>query len=168
MRIQWILIVAVFLLTMIIHSDEFQSKGLEPLPSGLGRSMPQAQPKGIVTGADSSAGNGGDINQLPKRIDLSKYLPPVKSQGPISSCSAWSTVYYAKTIQENQERGWGADTLSHQYSPLFTYNQITGGVDRGTSIVEHMILLEEQGVPTLSDFPYTDDISILPNERVLK
>ncbi len=165
----------IVILLIVLYSSNFflfagedqEAMGLEPLPSALNQSMPQAQPKGIVTDNNSAPGDGIETIALPSKVDLSEFLPPVRSQGAIGSCSAWSTVYYAKTIQENQERMWGADTPEHQYSPLFTYNQITGGVNRGTSIISHMILIEKQGVPTLSNFPHTDNINILPDESVL-
>jgi len=147
---------------------EDRGQGLDPLPSGLNQSMTQAQPKGLVTRENGAPGDGAGKTSLPSRVDLSQFLPPIRNQGPIGSCSAWSSVYYAKTIQENQERMWGADSPSHQFSPLFTYNQITEGVNRGTSITEHMILIEKQGVPPLSVFPYTDNLRVLPDERVLR
>ncbi|RKX83270.1 MAG: hypothetical protein DRP70_15020, partial [Spirochaetes bacterium] len=123
---------------------------------------PQAQPWGIVTL------DGINNHPLPDSADLSNYLPPVASQGMIGSCSAWSTVYYAKTIQENQERGWGAENPSRQFSPLFTYNQITDGENRGTSINNHMVLLQDIGAVPLSEFPYTRDISVQPDEETVE
>ncbi len=145
-----------------------QAQGLDPLPEGLNQSMAQAQPRGVITSEAAIPGDGIETRSLPPRVDLSSYLPPVGSQGNIGSCSAWSTVYYAKTIQENQERQWGADTPDHQYSPLFTYNQITGGVNQGTAITDHMIILEKQGVPPLSAFPHTENINIQPGKAVMK
>jgi len=154
-------------LSLAFSLNAQQAQGLDPVPTALNQSMPQANPKGIILEKDAAPGDGLKLEGLPFRVDLRQFLPPVKSQGPIGSCSAWSTVYYAKTIQENQERQWGAETEDHQYSPLFTYNQITGGVNRGTSIVDHMILIEKQGVPTLSVFPHTENIKILPDKNVL-
>ena len=144
-----------------------EAQGLEPLPEALNISMPQANPHGIVTAAGSVPGDGIKKEVLPRTVDLRGFLPPVDNQGQIGSCAAWSTVYYAKTIQENQERGWGAENPAHQYSPLFTYNQITKGVNRGTAIVEHMILMEKLGAAPLSAFPYPHDINIQPDEKAL-
>jgi C1A family cysteine protease len=168
MKKGFITIILALIICFSLYSQEQQeAMGLEALPSALNQSMPQAQPKGIITDNNSIPGDGIESIKLPPKVDLSDFLPPVRSQGAIGSCSAWSTVYYAKTIQENQERMWGADIPEHQYSPLFTYNQITGGVNKGTSIIEHMILIEKQGVPTLHDFPHTDNINILPDINIL-
>ena len=52
---------------------------------------------------------------------------------------------YAKTIQENQERRWGAGRADNQCSPLFTYNQITRGVNTGIAIQDHMVLMQKLG-----------------------
>ncbi|MBN2625206.1 MAG: hypothetical protein JXA95_00965 [Spirochaetales bacterium] len=155
-----------FFLPLLLHGQ--QAQGLQPLPSAVNLSQPQANPHGIVSEADGAPGSGRGGESLPVRVDLRRYLPPVKSQGRIASCSAWSTVYYAKTLQENQEREWGADARSHQYSPLFTYNQITGGVNSGTSIMDHMIILEKQGAASLDSFPYTDNILIQPDRKALQ
>ncbi len=156
------------LLVMTLPLAAQQAQGLEPVPEGLKLSVSQANPRGIVTAEGAAPGNGSAKTSLPSRVDLREFLPPVRSQGSIGSCSAWSTVYYAKTLQENQERGWGADTPDHQYGPLFTYNQITGGVNRGTSIMDHMILLEKQGAAPFSLFPYEQDIHIQPDDRVIR
>ena len=147
---------------------EIPSTGLEVLPEALNRALPEAQPRGVVTGRDAAPGSGDKVKRLPAIVDLSPYLPPIGHQGSIGSCSAWSTVYYAKTLQENQEREWGANDRNHQYSPLFTYNQITGGVNRGTAITQHMTILEEKGATPFPLFPHTDNIKIQPGEKAFK
>jgi fibronectin type 3 domain-containing protein len=161
-----VIFISAILLLLSNSLSAQQSQGLDALPSALNQAMTRAQPHGIVTAENSSPGNGEKNKPLPHKVDLSNYLPPVKSQGSIGSCAAWSTVYYAKTIQENQERGWGVETEDHQFSPLFTYNQITKGVNKGTPIVQHMILMEEQGASTLTSFPHIDNIKIMPDEKV--
>ncbi|MGB5383898.1 MAG: hypothetical protein WBN19_08610, partial [Lutimonas sp.] len=40
---------------------------------------------------------------MPASVDLSEYLPEVRSQGTQGSCVAWATGYYLKTFQENLE-----------------------------------------------------------------
>jgi hypothetical protein len=154
-------------LTISLYA-ELPSTGLEVLPEALNRALPEAQPRGVMTAANGAPGSGGKVKSLPSRVDLSPFLPPVGHQGSIGSCSAWSTVYYAKTLQENQEREWGADKKDHQYSPLFTYNQITGGVNRGTAITQHMTILEEKGATPFPLFPHTDNIKVLPGERAYR
>jgi hypothetical protein len=162
----YIIISVILMVCPVLISQE--GLGLEPLPNGLARALSQAQPKGIVAGSQAAPGDGKTVRNLPSRVDLSPYLPPVQSQGQIGSCSAWSTVYYAKTLQENQERKWDPNLESHQYSPLFTYNQITKGVNRGTSIVSHMTLLEQQGAATFRTFPSTRDIAVFPGNNAME
>ncbi len=159
---------ALMMITGMILYAEIPSTGLEVLPEALNRALPEAQPRGIMTAAGGAPGSGAREKSLPSRVDLSPYLPPVGHQGSIGSCSAWSTVYYAKTLQENQEREWGAQDRNHQYSPLFTYNQITGGVNRGTAITQHMTILEEKGATPFPLFPHTDNIKVLPGEKAYK
>ncbi len=141
--------------------------GLIITADGIRFATTQAQPKGIIASDGAAPGDGISENRLPRRVDLSEYLPPIGSQGMIGSCSAWSTVYYAKTIQENQEHGWGADRLSRQFSPLFSYNQITHGRNEGTSIDDHMLIIQNMGAVPLSEFPYTEQINIFPDDETI-
>lgn len=141
------------------------STGLEPISDNLQKSLPQAQPHGLVTAANSLPGSGRGSDRMPEKVDLSRYLPPVRSQRQIGSCSAWSTIYYGKTLQENMERGWGADSEEHQFSPLYTYNQITGGRNQGTAIIDHMNLVIEQGVATWARFPYPYNLNARPDRQ---
>lgn len=141
--------------------------GLIVTPDGIRLATAQTQPKGIIASEGAAPGDGISESRLPRRVDLSRYLPPIGSQGMIESCSAWSTVYYAKTIQENQEHEWGADSPSHQFSPLFSYNQITRGRNEGTSIDDHMLIIQNMGAVPLSEFPYTEQINMFPNDETI-
>ncbi len=143
-----------------------QAQGLDLIPSGLNQSLSEANPRGLVTSENGIPGDGSGSKTLPKKVDLSMYVPPVRSQGSIGSCAAWSTVYYAKTMQENMERRWDVTQEDHQFSPLFTYNQITGGVNKGTYIIDHMVMMEKQGVPPISIFPHLNNLKAFPDEKV--
>lgn len=132
-----------------------QSMGLNPFPKALQSTMASATPETLEETA------------LPPSVDLSKFAPPVKSQGRIGSCSAWSTVYYARTILEGQERLWDPALPEHEFSPLFTYLQITGGQNLGTSITDHMQILQKQGGVTFAEFNNVDDLSRMPPESLM-
>jgi PKD repeat protein len=93
---------------------------------------------------------------VPPRYDLSKYLPPVRSQGQQGSCTAWAVGYYLKGFQEAHERGWDASSEDHQFSPAFVYNQITLGSCTGTSVPANMTILSDMGVCAWRTMPYTD------------
>ena len=102
---------------------------------------------------------------LPSSVDLSEYLPPVGSQGRQGSCVAWSTTYYTKTLHEKVSRNWSLDAggsvsercvsgVARVFSPAWTYNQINGGQDRGSSIYNAMNLLVGKGAATCGRMPY--------------
>ncbi|MDA3849687.1 MAG: hypothetical protein PF447_00275 [Spirochaetaceae bacterium] len=154
----------IFMIGLGLGAQDY-STGLEPIPDKLQRSLAQAQPRGLVTRANSLPGNGRQNQTMPQAVDLSQWLPPIRSQGQIGSCSAWSTIYYGKSLQENMERHWGAESEDHQFSPLYTYNQITNGRNQGTAIIDHMNLVIEQGVAPWSSFPYPYDLNARPDSR---
>jgi len=91
---------------------------------------------------------------LPAAVDLTSKFPTPKDQGTQGSCTAWAVSYALKSYQEKYERGWDISLLSHQFSPSYVYNQINGGVDRGSSIGDAMDLIVNQGVCSLADMPY--------------
>ena len=102
---------------------------------------------------------------LSSSVDLSEYLPPVGSQGRQGSCVAWSTTYYTKTLHEKVARNWSLDAgssvdsrcssgVSRVFSPAWTYNQINGGVDRGSSISRAFQLLVAKGAASCGRMPY--------------
>lgn len=106
--------------------------------------------------------------ELPSKVDLSKYMPPVGSQGMQSSCVAWATAYAAKSYQEYVEHEWkyNKDTL---FSPAYIYNQINGGVDHGSSIYDACQLMVKQGCATLKSMPYNvKNYKSKPNSQAIK
>ena len=100
--------------------------------------------------------------KLPKRVDLSRYMPPVGSQGRQGSCVAWATTYATKSYHAKRKRGWsyGANVTynrgrgRHVFSPAWTYNQINKGRDRGSSIYNALKLLRDKGAVPWSVMPY--------------
>ncbi|MBI9104433.1 MAG: C1 family peptidase [Spirochaetales bacterium] len=163
-----ILIVLLILLpTIMVWAQEY-STGLEEVPDRLQESFAQAQPAGLITEDGAAPGAGmEDTAALPSRVDLSIYLPEIKSQGRIGSCAAWSTIYYARTLLENKERSWGADSNSEIFAPLFTYNQITGGVDQGTYMGDHLEIAVSTGVPTWQTYPDNYNLNARADSRAM-
>lgn len=150
-----------------LYADSEYAKGLVDIPDRLKQALPEAQPNGLITANNAMPGDGRTPETLPGSVDLSEYLPPIGSQGSIGSCSAWSTIYYSKSIQENMERGWGADDDNEIFSPLFTYNQITNGRNEGTAITDHMAIVQEQGCATLATFPEKYDLYARPSSAAM-
>jgi fibronectin type 3 domain-containing protein len=105
---------------------------------------------------------------LPTKVDLSKDMPPVGSQGMQSSCVAWATAYAAKSYQEYIEHEWKYDDNT-LFSPAFIYNQINGGVDKGSSIYDACQLMVKMGCATLDTMPYNvKNYKSKPNSQAVK
>jgi len=92
---------------------------------------------------------------LPSSISLKKYVPTIKSQGNISSCTGWATTYAAFTIIRRLETGIGVGP----FSPLSTYNKIKTDdypneldCDRGSWPKDALNLLVKQGSPYYKDY----------------
>ncbi|MFH0802750.1 MAG: IPT/TIG domain-containing protein, partial [bacterium] len=94
------------------------------------------------------------------------WLPPVKSQNPLGSCSSFSTAYYCKTYQEAREHNWTDLTTNtaHQFSPKFVYNQINRGIDEGSNPLPAMQLIVDKGCATWESLPYDSDYTSWPSE----
>lgn len=127
------------------------------------------------------AGIAGNLPQtsvanLPSSVDLTEYLPPVGNQGNQNSCVAWAIAYGAQTYYAKKNNGnWvftntsGQLNYSNIFSPSFVYNQINKGVDRGSSYIDALNLLKNQGVCTWSSMPYNDnDFRSAPTQRAIQ
>jgi hypothetical protein len=99
--------------------------------------------------------------ELPIRADLSPDFPPPGSQGIQNSCVAWTLAYSMKSYQERKEEGNNLVTTTGQpdynyiFSPAFIYNQLNYGRDGGCHMHDALNLLQEKGVCTWSDMPYS-------------
>jgi len=95
-------------------------------------------------------------------------LPP-GYQGPQSSCVAWAVAYSAQSYYANNANQ-AVPNKRFVGSPAFIYNQLTTDQLRcqsGTSVIEALSLLKQQGVPSLSEFPYHENsCSEMPSEQV--
>lgn len=100
------------------------------------------------------------------QVDLTPEMPPVGNQRSQGSCTAWAVGYYHKTHTEWLEHGWDVTDPANQFSPAFIYNQINGGVDRGSSFSDAMDLMIDQGCGNLADNPYRYwDCTTWPSEE---
>ena len=103
---------------------------------------------------------------LPTSVDLESKMPSPGNQGQQGSCTAWAVAYAAKSYQENQEHSWVTSSWSTktEFSPAFLYNQINGGVDKGSNISVAMKTIKEKGICSLYDMPYNqNDYLTQPN-----
>ncbi|MDX9785281.1 MAG: PKD domain-containing protein [Desulfobacterales bacterium] len=95
---------------------------------------------------------------LPPYVDNSalKFFPPIRSQGSLPSCGAFSGTYYAMTYMNAMARDLDAKTggESLQLSPKWTYNMINGGALVGSWYYQAYDIGIKHGVSTWAQFPY--------------
>ena len=112
-----------------------------------------------------------DFTSLPKRVDLSKYAPEVGNQGQTGTCTAWSSVYHARTISYAYNQGLTDKALITQlaFSPSYVYNQIryNNTCNSGTRVNEALEVLKTKGTPKLSDFAFDCDKTPGSNDHQL-
>lgn len=102
----------------------------------------------------------GDYIDLPAASSLKSFTPVPGYQGPYGTCAGWSTGYAARTILEAMRNSWSGNIIdSNTFSPSFIYNQIrvAKGCNNGTSLINALEVLKEQGGLKLKDFAYDCD-----------
>jgi hypothetical protein len=108
---------------------------------GLGLSEP-ARARSLASKIIRFAGSSP-----PASVDLTPYAPAVGDQGQVNSCAAWATDYTALGYWENRQ-GISGGVLA----PMYTYSQVTGGVDTGTSLESHLSIAKSQGIDSWADY----------------
>jgi hypothetical protein len=111
----------------------------------------------------------GDYGDLPPSASLKKNSPTPGNQGPYGTCAGWSTAYAGRTILEAIRNGWtGSIVNQNTFSPSFVYNQIrvTPGCDGGTSLIEALDVVRNQGAAKLNDFGYDCDREVTALDKV--
>ena len=101
---------------------------------------------------------------LPPFVDNSTlpYFPPIRSQGSLGSCAAFSTTYYQMTHMVAMARGWDVRSTSdntNKFSPKWTYNMINGGTDSGAYPATALRLMQYHGAATWAEFPYDTNVT---------
>jgi hypothetical protein len=89
---------------------------------------------------------------LPSRIDLSATLPPVRDQGPTSTCTSWASTYAAASQAERRSGHGQALTLS----PAFTYNKIAADrfCNAGTQLSTTLDFLRDVGALPIEEYVF--------------
>jgi len=98
-----------------------------------------------VSGAES-ANVHAEATSLPASVDLTSFAMPVGNQGSVGSCAAWAADYSALGYWENKQGIQGG-----ALAPMYTYSQVTGGYDVGSTI-EGNLSIDEHGVDNQSDY----------------
>ena len=102
----------------------------------------------------------GDYHDVPSKYSLKKFAPTPGNQGPYSTCAGWSTAYAARTVLEAMNHNWPQSKIdSNTFSPSYIYNQIrfSKGCYGGTSLIDALNILKNQGCEKLRDFGYNCD-----------
>ncbi|NWF89722.1 MAG: cysteine protease [Ignavibacteriaceae bacterium] len=111
----------------------------------------------------------GDYSNLPESASLKKNAPTPGNQGPFGTCAGWSTAYAGRTILEAIRNDWtGKEVDNNTFSPSFVYNQIrmTKGCDGGTSLIDALDVVRNQGAAKLNDFGYDCDREVTALDKV--
>ncbi len=107
---------------------------------------------------------------LPGHVDLSGRFPTPGNQGQQGSCVAWATGYALRSYYEGRNHpGEALATEQQVFSPAYIYNRLhpNGDCQAGTAISDALDLIKHEGVPLLSQFPYSaDNCSLRPDQQV--
>jgi hypothetical protein len=111
--------------------------------------------------------------ELPPQRDLSNKFPTPGNQGGQNSCVAWAVAYAMKSYQEHVEEGVplvgaaGQINPARVFSPAFIYNQINNGMNGGSTFIDAINVLSQQGAATLAVTPYNEfDFLTKPTEAM--
>ena len=108
----------------------------------------------------------------PANVDNSAmpWFPPIGDQGGLSSCTAYSTVYYVMTYMVAKANNWDVRSgpQNRIFSPRFTYNMLNqGSGSNGSWIGSSFYYLQILGAPSLAAWPYNGDAAQLPSTAKL-
>lgn len=111
----------------------------------------------------------GDYSDLPSSVSLKKFAPTPGNQGSDGTCSGWSTAYAGRTILESIDKNWSQSQIdSNAFSPSYIYNQIrkAKGCRYGTSLIDALDVLKNQGDEKLNDFAYECDKQVTALDKI--
>jgi hypothetical protein len=139
------------LLLAVLLGVSAEEKGLNliPVPPRLLKSLPPA----IISGADNGF-------ELPARVDIGSKTE-ARSQLGLGSCASWAVANEITRV-ERTRNNWPVGLNRTFFSPLYLYNQVNGGQDRGSSLYGNLNVLVSQGCSTWALFPYMEDYRIQP------
>ncbi len=114
----------------------------------------------ILNGSNSQIGDVYGVNAVTypasKDISTSTYFPPIKSQGSVGSCSAFSAVYYQFTYEANKLNKRSSASLANQYSPQWAYyaTYLEKENNMGVRYTDVYNFLKDHGALSMADNPY--------------
>lgn len=122
----------------------------------------------FITSRKSPPLTRGDFIKLPSKYSLKEYSPTPGDQGGSSTCTGWSISYGARTILEAISNQWSTNEINaNTFSPSYVYNQIRSqdGCDFGTSLVDGLEIITNEGVLPYTEFGYDCEREVNNDEK---
>lgn len=98
---------------------------------------------------------------IPRKMDLSAFLPPVGNQGRQGSCVAWSSGYGMRSYYVAKMDRLNVSLPQNVPSPAYIYNHARGLFSNCTTLgmqVFYALDILKAGVVSLAEMPYNDAI----------
>lgn len=109
---------------------------------------------------NTNDGDGTVTSDLPSKVDLTAYLPPIGNQGSYGTCVAWATAYNCRTWLDAHKNGRTTNqlTTSEIYSPADIWKGISSSQKnsgcQGTAFQPAFNAMVSRGVATWAKSPY--------------
>lgn len=119
----------------------------------------------ILNVSDSQIGAADGVNAVTfpssKDISTSAYFPPIKSQGIVGSCSAFSIVYYQFTYEANKLNKRSSASAANQYSPQWAYygTYYKSESNQGVRCSDVYNFVRDHGALNMVDNPYESNFN---------
>lgn len=134
----------------------------------IGRTQAQ---KAATAAARVAAAASPSNSALPRSVDntATPWFPPIKHQGGIGSCVAFSSVYYTMTYTVARARGIDVvgEGARAWRSPRFINNLISSGTNNGSIIPLAYGAMLNHGAPSWESWPYYSEFLIWPTSAAI-
>lgn len=146
----------------VVAGDDDTEVAVEVDGKGLGYMEPDEDTSTIEDDIhiNTDGGDGTVTANLPDKVDLSAYLPPVGNQGNYGTCVAWATAYNCRTWLDAHKNGRTTSQLtsSEVYSPADIWKGIAAGEKnrrcQGTAFQPAFNAMISRGVASWEQSPY--------------
>ena len=151
----------------VISGDSGEEVAISVDDKGLGYLEPEEDTSTIEDDIhiNTDNGDGTVTSNLPSKVDLSAYLPPVGDQGNYGTCVAWATAYNCRTWLDAHKNGRKTSQLTNSeiYSPSDIWKGIASGSKnkgcQGTSFQPAFNAMISRGVASWATAPYFSSTS---------
>lgn len=146
----------------VVAGDDDEEVAVEVDGKGLGYMEPDEDTSTIEDDIriNTDGGNGTVTSNLPDKVDLTAYLPPIGNQGNYGTCVAWATAYNCRTWLDAHKNGKKTSQLTNNdiYSPADIWKGIPASQKntgcQGTSFQPAFNSMISRGVATIAESPY--------------